>query len=60
MPDKVCPLYKCAILDKKYTSCGQCADLSCKLFKEMKDPNISEQEHIKAIGERVARLKNIQ
>ncbi|MDI6783986.1 MAG: DUF3795 domain-containing protein [bacterium] len=57
MPDKLCPLYKCAIIDKKYTDCGQCPELPCKLFNDLKDPSISEQEHIKSINERVSRLK---
>ncbi|MFB3896161.1 MAG: DUF3795 domain-containing protein [bacterium] len=58
MPDKVCPLYTCAVINKKYTSCGQCPDLPCKLFKDLKDPSISEDQHLKSINERVARLKH--
>jgi hypothetical protein len=57
MPDKVCPLYKCAIIDKKYHNCGQCSELPCKKFSDLKDPNSSDEQHNKSIDARVSRLK---
>ena len=57
MPDKLCPLFKCSVIDRKYSSCGQCAELPCKKFTDLKDPNISEEQHVKSINERVARLR---
>ncbi len=57
MPDKTCPLFKCA-KEKGYKSCGQCSELPCKTFLEMKDPNSTEEQHKKSIQERVERLKN--
>lgn len=60
MPDGLCPLYKCAIIEKKYQSCGQCADLPCSLFTGLKDPNITDEQHKKSIAERVKRLKAIK
>jgi len=57
MPDKVCPLYKCAIMDKKYHNCGQCSEVPCKKFIDLKDPKISIKQHNKSIDERVSRLK---
>ena len=58
MPDKTCPLYKCSVMDKKYHNCGQCGELPCDKFSALKDPNISEEEHKKALVERVNRLRN--
>ncbi len=58
VPDKICTLYKCAVIDKKFNSCGQCAELPCKKFTDLKDPNTSDEQHQKSIGERVKRLKS--
>jgi hypothetical protein len=57
MPDRICPLYKCSVIDKKFGNCGQCAELPCKKFIDLKDPNISDEQHIQSINERVSRLK---
>lgn len=59
MPDKICPLYKCSIIDRKYNNCGQCSELPCQKFIDLKDPNISDERHNKSIDERVSRLKRI-
>ncbi len=53
----ICPLFKCAVVDKKYNSCGHCPDLPCELFIRMQDPNTSDEQHRKSLKERVARLK---
>lgn len=57
MPDGMCPLYKCSVIEKKYHSCGQCAELPCQKFVDLKDPAISEEQHKQSIQERVLRLK---
>jgi hypothetical protein len=57
VPDKKCPLYKCAVIDRKYRDCGECAELPCKTFIDMKDPNTSNGQHKKSIGERGGRLR---
>lgn len=53
----ICPLFKCAVVEKKFKSCGECPDLPCELFVRMQDPNTSDEEHQKSLKERVARLK---
>lgn len=59
MPDKICPLYLCSVIDKKYNNCGECPELPCQKFIDLKDPNISDEQHNKSIDERVSRLKRI-
>lgn len=59
MPNKICTLYDCAINERKYKSCGNCTELPCKQFKELKDPNITEEEHINSIKKRVDLLKSV-
>jgi hypothetical protein len=57
IPGGVCPLYNCAVNKMNFSDCGECKELPCKLFREMKDPNSTEEEHQRSLVERVARLK---
>ena len=57
MPDKICPLFNCSVNEKGFKSCGDCEELPCKMFREMKDPNSSEEEHQLSLVQRVGRLK---
>jgi hypothetical protein len=57
VPDKVCALYNCAVNKNNFRSCGDCSELPCKTFKDQKDPETSIEEHVKAIHERVDRLR---
>jgi len=57
MPDKVCPLFKCAFHDRGYESCGDCDELPCAMFLNMKDPALSDEEHERMIKVRVERLR---
>ncbi len=57
MPTKVCPLYDCSVNTRKYKDCGECDELPCKMFREMKDPNSTEEEHQKSLLTRVSRLR---
>lgn len=53
----VCPLSDCAA-KRGYKSCGECAELPCKLFLEMKDPHSTDEEHQEGIKTRVGNLKS--
>lgn len=55
--DKTCPLFKCAVNEKKYQNCGECDDLPCRIFFELKDPEINDEDHKKSINNRVNALK---
>jgi len=57
MPSKVCHLYDCAVNQRNYGSCGECRELPCKMFLDMKDPNSTEEQHRASITLRVNRLK---
>lgn len=59
MPQKVCPLYNCAINEKGFLNCGDCSELPCKMFVEMKDPALSDQEHEESLVRRVDLLRSI-
>jgi hypothetical protein len=57
MPSKVCPLFDCSFNQRGYHSCGNCAELPCATFLQMKDPNSSEEEHQKMLIVRKELLK---
>ncbi|NLI14231.1 MAG: DUF3795 domain-containing protein [Peptococcaceae bacterium] len=56
--EEVCPLFKCC-QDKGVENCGKCNVIPCKKWYDLKDPSLSEEEHIKSINDRVAALKDI-
>jgi hypothetical protein len=58
LPAKVCPLYDCSVNKRSYKDCGDCLEVPCQVFREMKDPNSTDEEHQKSLIDRVARLKN--
>ncbi len=57
MPDQTCPLFNCSVNTKGLQSCGGCQELPCQLFREMKDPNSTDEEHQLSLVQRVERLK---
>lgn len=59
MPSKTCPLYDCAVNQKKYKDCGACTELPCPLFLKMKDPDSADEEHLRMINVRVSRLRTV-
>lgn len=56
MPTKTCPLYDCAVNQRCYKDCGDCAELPCNTFVTMKDPNLTDDEHKESLKRRVAIL----
>ncbi len=53
----ICPLYDCSINQKGFNSCGDCSDLPCRIFMDLKDPAISDSEHRESIKQRVTNLR---
>jgi len=60
MPEKICPIFDCSVNDKEYQNCGKCSKLPCNIFNELRDPNISDEDHEKSIQDRTLRLKSNQ
>jgi len=53
-------MYDCSINKKEFHNCGECGELPCNLFTDMKDPNMSDEEHKESITKRVNVLKGKQ
>lgn len=60
MPSKVCPLFDCSVNQRGYHSCGNCGELPCGTFLQMKDPNSTDEEHERMLKVRQQRLKQIK
>ena len=56
---KVCPVFECA-KNRDFKNCGDCSEIPCELWFNLKDPNISEEEHRDSINSRVAVLKTLE
>lgn len=52
-----CPLHNCAVDEKKYRSCAECEDVPCNIWLDLKDPDLTEEEHKKSIEDRIKALK---
>jgi hypothetical protein len=55
----ICPIYDCSVNKFKFSFCGECSELPCKLYFDIKDPNLSEEQHLQSINKRVNNLINI-
>jgi len=54
----VCPIFDCSVNKLSYNDCGHCFKLPCNIFFDLKDPEMSEEDHKNSIIERVKALKN--
>jgi len=54
-----CPIFDCASTKHSFNSCGECAELPCALFFELKDPSMSDEQHRESITRRVNVLKGL-
>lgn len=57
MPGKVCPLYACSVNQKGFRNCGECNELPCATFIQMKDPKTTDEEHQRMLKVRTGRLR---
>ena len=56
---KECPIYYCCKIEHKFESCGECDKLPCKLILDTRDPNMSDEEFMKSVEDRVNRLRKM-
>lgn len=54
---KECPIYHCSKIQQGFASCGECKNLPCGIILGTRDPNLSEEEFMKTVEDRVNRLK---
>ena len=56
MPGGVCPLHDCCSGKKSLEHCGLCKAFPCKTFTDLRDPNMSDAEFEKSLGDRKTAL----
>ncbi len=56
---KPCPLYGCAVNRKHRTGCGGCTELPCPLWRQVRNPALSEQEFQTSIASRMENWKGV-
>lgn len=54
---KECPIYYCCRVQNSFHSCGECEKLPCNVIMGTRDPNLSEDEFLQSVTDRVSRLK---
>ena len=54
---EACPIYECSVNQKKMKSCGECDLLPCDIWRNTKDPSLSDEEFEQSIKDRMNRLK---
>jgi hypothetical protein len=57
LPGRVCPLYECCRNHKQLEHCGLCTEFPCRVFLELRDPNMSDEAFQQALNERQKSLK---
>jgi hypothetical protein len=57
MPAGICPLHDCCRNQKELEHCGLCADFPCKVFLELRDPTMSDEEFEKSLDDRKTAIK---
>lgn len=53
---KACPIYACCVQKHKYATCAECEQIPCRIWRETKDPRMSDEEFNVSIQERVETL----
>ena len=57
MPAKVCPIYDCCGNQRGLEHCGWCEEFPCQTFLDLRDPNMSDEDFQKSLGQRQRALK---
>ncbi len=57
IPSGICPIHDCCSNQKKMEHCGLCGDFPCKIFLELRDPNMSDEEFQESLNSRQEALK---
>lgn len=51
---RMCPLYRCAVMEKRYHSCGECAEMPCEKFNRVRGPALTAEENPYGFRERAS------
>lgn len=57
MPNGICPLHDCCRNQKRLEHCGLCPEFPCKVFNELRDPSMSDEEFAESLQARTCNLQ---
>lgn len=57
---RACPLYACAVQRKRRVSCAGCPELPCALWRQTRDPQLSDAEFEASLAKRVQALQALE
>ena len=56
VPGGVCPIHDCCCNKKELEHCGLCPDFPCKIFTDLRDPGMSDEEFTESLSSRKCAL----
>lgn len=56
----ICPIYDCVVNEKNFENCGKCAEIPCKLWRDLKDPNHTDEENEASIKDRIENMRRFK
>lgn len=56
---EICPIYDCCANEKHLAHCGACESVPCDRYFELKDPEMTDDEHESSIVARLDTLRNL-
>ncbi|MEN8155290.1 MAG: DUF3795 domain-containing protein [Acidobacteriota bacterium] len=57
VPTGICPIHDCCRNQKELEHCGLCEELPCKIFLELRDPDISDEDFERSLKTREEALR---
>ncbi|MGI5959137.1 MAG: MmcQ/YjbR family DNA-binding protein [Massiliimalia sp.] len=54
---KACPIYACSVQKHRYATCQNCPELPCAVWRDTRDPQLTDEEFQASIDQRICRLK---
>ena len=57
IPTGVCPFHDCCRNQRQLEHCGMCDDFPCKMFADIRDPDMSDEEFRNSLDDRLRALK---
>ena len=57
MNPPICPIYDCCVNNMQLEHCGLCSNLPCKIFLDLRDPSMSEEEFQQSLQQRQSELQ---
>lgn len=52
-----CPIYDCAVNQKHFAGCGTCGQAPCQVWRDTRDPQLTDEAFEQSIRERLKMLQ---